>query len=53
MTAIQLLQDSFAIQSYERGIAAQNSGSFAWEIATVSILFCIELKKRFKFVYSQ
>uniref|UniRef100_A0A803LQ88 Acetyl-CoA C-acetyltransferase n=1 Tax=Chenopodium quinoa TaxID=63459 RepID=A0A803LQ88_CHEQI len=26
-------QDSFAIRSYERGIAAKNSGAFSWEIA--------------------
>ncbi|XXG72653.1 hypothetical protein AAC387_Pa07g1703 [Persea americana] len=30
-------QDSFAIQSFERGIAAQNSGAFAWEIAPVEV----------------
>ncbi|CAK8543613.1 unnamed protein product [Lathyrus sativus] len=26
-------QDNFAVQSFERGIAAQESGSFAWEIS--------------------
>ncbi|XP_074357837.1 acetyl-CoA acetyltransferase 2-like [Apium graveolens] len=30
-------QDNFAIQSFERGIAAQNEGAFAWEIAPVEI----------------
>ncbi|KAL3521806.1 hypothetical protein ACH5RR_014640 [Cinchona calisaya] len=30
-------QDSYAIQSFECGIAAQKSGAFAWEIAPVKI----------------
>ncbi|KAL3519257.1 hypothetical protein ACH5RR_017406 [Cinchona calisaya] len=30
-------QDSFAIQSFERGIAAQKSGAFTWEIAPVKL----------------
>ena len=30
------MQDNFAIQSFERGIAAQNEGAFTWEIAPVS-----------------
>lgn len=30
-------QDSYAIQSFERGIAAQSSGSFSWEIVPVEI----------------
>lgn len=30
-------QDSYAIQSFERGIAAQCSGAFAWEIVPVEI----------------
>ncbi|XP_077237614.1 acetyl-CoA acetyltransferase 2-like isoform X2 [Tasmannia lanceolata] len=30
-------QDAFSIQSFERGIAAQNSGAFAWEIVPVEI----------------
>lgn len=30
-------QDGFAIQSFERGIAAQNSGAFAWEIVSVEV----------------
>ncbi|KAK6919203.1 Thiolase, C-terminal [Dillenia turbinata] len=30
-------QDSYAIQSFERGIAAQDSGAFAWEIAPVEV----------------
>ena len=31
------LQDNYAIQSFERGIAAQESGAFAWEIAPVEV----------------
>ncbi|XP_011628271.1 acetyl-CoA acetyltransferase, cytosolic 1 isoform X1 [Amborella trichopoda] len=30
-------QDSFAIKSFERGIAAQNEGAFAWEIVPVEV----------------
>ncbi|KAF7803882.1 acetyl-CoA acetyltransferase, cytosolic 1-like isoform X1 [Senna tora] len=30
-------QDSYAIQSFERGIAAQNAGHFAWEIVPVKV----------------
>nr|QEY10152.1 acetyl-CoA acetyltransferase [Scutellaria barbata] len=30
-------QDDFAIQSFERGIAAQDAGSFAWEIVPVEV----------------
>ncbi|KAK1353795.1 acetyl-CoA acetyltransferase, cytosolic 1 [Heracleum sosnowskyi] len=30
-------QDNFAIQSFERGIAAQNEGAFTWEIAPVEV----------------
>ncbi|CAL1355909.1 unnamed protein product [Linum trigynum] len=30
-------QDSYAIQSFERGMAAQNSGLFSWEITPVEI----------------
>ncbi|XP_022716265.1 probable acetyl-CoA acetyltransferase, cytosolic 2 isoform X3 [Durio zibethinus] len=30
-------QDSYAIQSFERGIAAQNNGLFAWEIVSVEV----------------
>ncbi|XP_010267976.1 PREDICTED: acetyl-CoA acetyltransferase, cytosolic 1-like isoform X1 [Nelumbo nucifera] len=30
-------QDTYAIQSFERGIAAQNSGAFAWEIVPVEV----------------
>jgi hypothetical protein len=30
-----LLQDSYAIQSFERGIAAQNSGHLSWEVVPV------------------
>ncbi|KAH8489673.1 hypothetical protein H0E87_025051 [Populus deltoides] len=31
------LPDSYAIQSFERGIAAQDSGAFAWEIVPVEV----------------
>ncbi|KAH8935975.1 hypothetical protein BDL97_17G059700 [Sphagnum fallax] len=30
-------QDAYAIQSFERAIAAQNSGAFAWEIVPIEI----------------
>eukprot|EP00262_Sarcandra_glabra_P010802 TRINITY_DN2625_c0_g3_i1.p1 TRINITY_DN2625_c0_g3~~TRINITY_DN2625_c0_g3_i1.p1 ORF type:complete len:406 (-),score=88.36 TRINITY_DN2625_c0_g3_i1:160-1377(-) len=30
-------QDSYAIQSFERGLAAQNGGAFAWEIVPVEV----------------
>ncbi|XP_047334423.1 acetyl-CoA acetyltransferase, cytosolic 1-like [Impatiens glandulifera] len=30
-------QDNYAIQSFERGIAAQESGAFAWEITPVEV----------------
>nr|QEV81802.1 acetyl-CoA acetyltransferase [Prunella vulgaris] len=30
-------QDDFAVQSFERGIAAQDAGSFAWEITAVEV----------------
>ncbi|XP_004507588.1 acetyl-CoA acetyltransferase 2 [Cicer arietinum] len=30
-------QDSYAIQSFERGISAQNAGHFSWEIVPVEI----------------
>lgn len=30
-----LMQDNYAIQSFERGIAAQDAGAFTWEIASV------------------
>ncbi|CAH9076485.1 unnamed protein product [Cuscuta europaea] len=30
-------QDAYAIQSFERGLAAQSSGAFAWEIVPVEI----------------
>lgn len=30
-------QDNYAIQSFERGIAAQESGAFSWEIAPVEV----------------
>ncbi|KAI3996600.1 hypothetical protein MKX01_009432 [Papaver californicum] len=31
-------QDAYAIQSFERGIAARDSGAFTWEITPVSVL---------------
>ncbi|KAL1291603.1 hypothetical protein AAHE18_20G211700 [Arachis hypogaea] len=30
-------KDSYAIQSFERGIAAQNAGHFSWEIVPVEV----------------
>ena len=33
------MQDNYAIQSFERGISAQDSGAFAWEIVPVRNLF--------------
>ncbi|KAF6145105.1 hypothetical protein GIB67_013456 [Kingdonia uniflora] len=30
-------QDDYAVQSFERGIAAQDSGAFAWEITPVEV----------------
>ncbi|KAG6770956.1 hypothetical protein POTOM_022299 [Populus tomentosa] len=30
-------QDSYAIQSFERGIAVQNSGHFSWEVVPVEV----------------
>jgi len=30
-------QDNYAIQSFERGIAAQDSGAFKWEIVPVEV----------------
>ncbi|XP_019162369.1 PREDICTED: acetyl-CoA acetyltransferase, cytosolic 1 [Ipomoea nil] len=30
-------QDNFAVQSFERGIAAQNAGAFSWEIVPVEV----------------
>lgn len=32
------MKDAYAIQSFERGIAAQDSGAFAWEIVPVRFL---------------
>ncbi|KAL6312221.1 hypothetical protein AAG906_020114 [Vitis piasezkii] len=31
------LQDSYSIQSFERGVSAQSKGAFAWEIILVEI----------------
>ena len=33
------MQDDYAVQSFERGIAAQEAGAFAWEIVPVSLFF--------------
>lgn len=35
-----ILQDSYAIKSCERGVAAQKSGAFAWEIVPVRVMVC-------------
>lgn len=35
IVSVHLPQDAYAIQSFERGIAAQEGGSFAWEIVPV------------------
>jgi acetyl-CoA acetyltransferase len=37
MVTSWLTQDNFAIQSYEKAIAAQKNGSFDWEIVPVEI----------------
>lgn len=29
------MQDDYAVHSFERGIAAQDAGAFAWEITPV------------------
>ena len=31
------LQDNYSVQSFERGIAAQEAGAFAWEIVPVEV----------------
>jgi len=36
-TVSRAAQDDFAIQSYEKAIAANNSGAFKWEIAPVEV----------------
>lgn len=36
-TITRVEQDEYAIQSFERGIAAQDSGAFAWEIVPVEV----------------
>lgn len=36
--SIFLFQDTYAIQSFERGIAAKTSGAFTWEIVPARIL---------------
>lgn len=35
------MQDDYAVQSFERGIAAQEAGAFTWEIVPVSIFFIV------------
>lgn len=42
-TLLFLLQDSYAIRSFTRGVAAQRSGAFSWEIVPVRILFFVIL----------
>lgn len=32
------MQDDYAVQSFERGIAAQEAGAFAWEIVPVKVI---------------
>lgn len=32
---VDCFQDDFAVQSYEKAIAANNSGAFKWEIVPV------------------
>lgn len=32
------MQDNFAVQSFERGIAAQEAGDFTWKIVSVEVL---------------
>lgn len=32
----QHMQDNYAVQSFERGIAAQEAGAFTWEIVLVT-----------------
>jgi hypothetical protein len=39
-----LFQDNFAVQSNERGIAARDSGAFAWEIIPVSLFSLFRAK---------
>lgn len=39
-------QDSYAIRSFKRGIAAQNSGLFAWEIAPVQYLILLTVYRK-------
>ena len=38
------MQDDYAIQSFERGLAARDSGAFAWEIAPVRLLVILDGK---------
>lgn len=39
------MQDDYAIQSFERAIAARDSGAFSWEIAPVRLLVLLEGQK--------
>lgn len=32
------MQDDYAVQSFERGITAQEAGAFAWEIVPVKVI---------------
>lgn len=38
------MQDNYAIQSFERGIAARDSGAFAWEITPVRLLILLGIR---------
>lgn len=37
-----IMQDNYAVQSFERGIAAQDSGAFAWEIVPVGLVVPVD-----------
>lgn len=39
------MQDDYAIQSFERSIAARDSGAFEWEIAPVRLLMLLNGRK--------
>jgi hypothetical protein len=46
------MQDAYAIQSNERGIAARDSGAFAWEIVPVISCFFYKVSKLFHYLFS-
>lgn len=39
------MQDDYAVQSFERGIAANEAGAFAWEIVPVKVIsvWCLDI----------